>query len=198
MTTFILFQQAKFNSSTLLRSLTYSVALTVRQAQTYGASVRETAAGSGTFASGYGVYFSVPPASQYVLFPDLPGASAGNGQYDSGTEGSPSPGTAFTLGRGYIISKFCAQLVGGTTLQCTAGTTPAITTLTVYFRRPNTDGCFSTSLSPAACAVGAAPVYSAAYVQVQATGNGDTRSIKISTTGQIAVCKPNLTDLTQC
>ena len=56
---FILFQQAKFNSSTLLRSLTYSVALSVRQAQVYGTSVRGfSSGGTVAFGSGYGVYLS--------------------------------------------------------------------------------------------------------------------------------------------
>lgn len=200
-TTFILLQQAKFNSSTLLRSLTYSVALTVRQAQTYGTSVRETTAGSNVFASGYGVDFQIGTLSQYILFPDLPsGATPGNGHYDSGSEAPPptGPGIAFTLGQGYRISKLCAQLIADASLECTSGTAASISSLTVYFRRPNPDACFSTSARPSPCDIGNPDLYSAAYIQLYSTGNNDTRSIKVSQTGQISVCKPNLTDLTQC
>jgi hypothetical protein len=81
-TAFVIFQQQKFNSSTLLRSLTYSVALTVRQAQVYGTSVRGFTSSSGTtFGSGYGVYVSPTlscatgsAGSCYYLFADPAGA----------------------------------------------------------------------------------------------------------------------------
>ena len=72
------------------------------------------------------------------------------------------------------------------------GTGTTIDSLTIYFRRPNPDACFSTSQSPTACAANAAPVYDYAYVQVKASGGSDYRTVKISNTGQIAVCKPNL------
>lgn len=193
-TGFILFQQSKFNSATLLRSLTYSVALSVRQSQVYGTSVRGVTQGSvETFASGYGVYVAMGTPSQYWLFPDFPTSGAsGNGQYDSATEGPPAA-TAFTLGEGYVIDQVYVQ-VGA------AAPTP-VTLLTIYFRRPNPDACFSSDTIPAACAPGAPPVYSAAYIRVKSTGNNDTRSIKITKTGQIAVCPSNLpaADLnTQC
>src|SRR3989338_9825786 len=66
-TGFVMFQQSKFNSATLMRSLTYSVALSMRQAQVYGTSVREF---SGAFAPGYGVYIpaSGGSANTYYLF----------------------------------------------------------------------------------------------------------------------------------
>src|SRR5690349_3018843 len=80
----ILFRQQGFSSATLLRSLSYSIALSVRQAQTYGISVRESATGSGTFAAGYGAYFSnngcgLGTANRYSLFSD----NNANGVYDS-------------------------------------------------------------------------------------------------------------------
>src|SRR3989344_4125727 len=101
-TTFVLFQQTKFNSSTLLRSLTYSMALSVRQAQVYGTSVRESAPGSGFFAQGYGIYFpgTGAGADTFYLFPDIAPSPNGNGSYDSASEGPPV-GVGFKLGKGY-------------------------------------------------------------------------------------------------
>lgn len=188
-TAFVLFRQEGFNSSTLLRSLSYSIALSVRQAQVYGVSVRESAAGSGVFANGYGVYFGnsgLADTSHYLLFADI----NGDGQYAAGEE-LPR----FTIGNGrgtdYLIKTFCAHsIVSGD--QCGSGTGTTITSLSVYFRRPNPDACFATSQSPAACAVGATPVYDYAYVQLKSFTGTDYRTIKISNTGQIAVCKPNL------
>jgi prepilin-type N-terminal cleavage/methylation domain-containing protein len=191
-TGFVLFRQQGFNSSTLLRSLSYSIALTVRQAQVYGVSVRESAVGSNVFASGYGVSFGnsgLVDSSHYVLFAD----ANGDGQYAAGEE-LPR----FTIGNGrgtdYLIKNICAHSITSGD-QCSASvpaTSPTITSLTAYFRRPNPDACFSTSQSPSACAAGATPVYDYAYVQVRAFAGADYRTIKISNTGQIAVCKPNL------
>lgn len=179
-TGFIMFQQAKFNSATLMRSLTYSVALSVRQAQVYGTSVREF---SGTFAPGYGVYFpsSGTSANTYYLFADIVPSPAGNGAYDNSTEALP----IFTLGKGYVIGTLCAVTIGGSA--CTP-----VSSLTVFFRRPNPDACISTNLAQGACAPGASAVYSSAYIQLMSIGNSNTRSIKVSNTGQIAVCAPNI------
>lgn len=181
-----MFQQAKFNSATLMRSLTYSVALSVRQAQVYGTSVKEF---SGTFAPGYGVHIpaSGGSANIYYLFADIAPATVGDGAYTNSTEALP----VFTLGKGYIIGSLCAVANGASA--CTS-----VSSLTLFFRRPNPDACISTNLAPAACAPGATAVYSSAYITLLSTGNNDTRSIKISGTGQIAVCAPNLADVTQC
>src|SRR3989344_6308477 len=122
----LIFRQQGFNSSTLLRSLSYSVALSMRQAQVYGVSVRENAAGSGTFASGYGVYFGntlVDSSNHYLLFADK-----GNGALDQ-SGGSPDINSngicdttedclsqRFTIGNGrstgadYTIKTYCAHI----------------------------------------------------------------------------------------
>ncbi len=192
-TAFVLFKQQGFNSATLLRSLSYAVALSVRQAQVYGVSVRESAVGSNVFAQGYGVHFGntgLVDKSHYLLFAD----ANGNGEYAAGEE-LPR----FTIGKGngtdYLISNFCAHSIASGD-QCFASvpaTSPALTSLTIYFRRPNPDACFATSASVSACAAGAAAVYDYAYVQLKAFTGTDYRTIKISSTGQISVCKPNLT-----
>lgn len=184
-TAFVLFRQQGFNSSTLLRSLSYSVALTIRQAQVYGVSVRESAAGSGVFATGYGVQFGnagLLDPEHYLLFADL----NSDAKYESGEE-LPR----FTIGNGrgtdYLIKNFCAHsvLLGD---QCLSGASVTITSLTIYFRRPNPDACFATSQSPNACADGTAPTYDYAYVQLKSTGSSDYRTVKVTSTGQIEVC----------
>lgn len=174
-----MFQQAKFNSATLMRSLTYSVALSVRQAQVYGTSVKEF---SGTFAPGYGVHIPASGASAntYYLFADIVPATLGDGKYTDSTEALP----VFTLGKGYVIGGLCAVAKGAST--CTP-----VNYLTIFFRRPNPDACISTDSAPGACAPEAAAVYSSAYIQLLSTGNNDTRRVKVSDTGQISVCAPN-------
>ncbi len=196
-TGFVLFRQQGFNSATLLRSLSYSVALSVRQAQVYGVSVRESAAGSGVFAPGYGVFFSqnsgLADFNHYLMFAD----ANGNGQYLAGEE-LPR----FTIGNGrstgadYVIKNICAHSISSGD-KCTSSnpaTSPRLNWVSVYFRRPNPDACFATDDVPTACATATTPpTYDYAYIQLRSSAaNSDWRTIKITSTGQIAVCKPNL------
>jgi hypothetical protein len=181
MTTVLLLQQKKFDSSTLLRSLAYSVALTVRQAQVYGTSVRHFNSSDTTFSYNYGVFFfsGALGASNYYLFAD----GAGGATKDNCRAGGTTTGTCsnnagaedvqqFKLGSGYSIVKFC-----GITSSGTQTCTPDISWLSIYFKRPNTDAFFASS---------AGGNYASAYVQVSGPG-GETRSITITSTGQIAV-----------
>ena len=164
----------------------------MRQAQVYGVSVRESAAGSGVFAQGYGVYFGnsgLVDSTHYLLFAD----ANGNGQYAAGEE---LPRYTIGNGRGtdYLIKAFCARQSGTDKCWTSAtGDTDDITSLTVYFRRPNPDACFATSAQTGACATATTPaVYDYAYVQLKSFTGTDYRTIKINSTGQISVCKPAL------
>lgn len=181
MTSVLLLQQKKFDSSTLLRSLAYSIALTVRQAQVYGTSVRQFNASDTTFSYNYGVFFfsGSEGASNYYLFADggggapkdncrAGGTTTGTCSTNSGTEDVQQ----FKLGPGYTIVKFCGIAASGSQT-CT----PNISWLTIYFKRPNTDAFFASS---------AGGTYSSAYIQISGPG-GDTRSITVTSTGQIAV-----------
>jgi hypothetical protein len=142
------------------------------------------------FASGYGVHFGntgLVDLNHYVIFAD----ANGNGQYASGEE---LPRYTIGNGRGtdYLIKNFCAHSITSGD-QCFSGTGTTITTLTMYFRRPNPDACFSTSQSTTACATAATPaVYDYAYVQLKSFTGTDYRTIKVTSTGQIAVCAANL------
>lgn len=185
LTSIFILNQNRFNSSTLLRSLSYSIALSVRQAQVYGTSIRESSAGAfdtGSAAKSYGVYFSQADAqaspSQYTLFAD----ANNNGKYDNGEQVQ-----IFKLNSGYTISKFCVTPSGGTanSVCYPSGTSGTITTMTVMFKRPNPDACFDSSSAQTACATGATAQYSGGYIQLK-SGN-DTRSVTVTLTGQISI-----------
>lgn len=186
-TSVLVVRQAKFDSSTLLRSLAYSMALSVRQAQVYGTSTfgTTTAVGNCTvgtytngacFAQGYGINVAIGSPSSYVLYADL----NNNGTYDNGEVVK-----LYNLGQGYTLSQICATNGSGTRVCSGAG---GVTSLSINFRRPNPDACITTNLNAAACAVGAVAAYATSSVQVQNTGDpGSSRSIYISATGQITV-----------
>jgi len=178
-TTAILARQARFDSSTLLRSLSYSVALTIRSAQVYGTSVRGSATAqanctAGTYVSGscyagaYGVYFNGP--NSYSLFAD----NNGNGVYDASVDTIVQ---TYQIGAGFQISKFCGVLPGGSK-HCSTDGSP-ISWLVVYFKRPNPDALFTSS---------AGETYNGAYIQIAAINDPtNTHSISVASTGEIAV-----------
>ncbi len=178
-------RQTKFDSSTLMRSLTYSIALSVRQAQVYGISVRPTPTSVGTFATAHGLFFSNSYAHQYIMFAD----SNNDHMYTS----DPIDQT-FNLNQNFSISEFCAvglNSVSAPVKRCsgpddTSGTA-SISALDILFIRPNPDamvyayqGVFP-SYTPIA-----GDTYNVAYVQIMAT-DGTKRGIHIYSTGQVAV-----------
>lgn len=189
-TTTMVIRQNRFNSSTVLRSLAYSVALSVRQAQVYGVSVIGTTTpqsncGGGFYSStgvcyapGYGinVTWGTGNPTGYTLFADL----NNNGKYDNGESVK-----VFTLGSGYQISNICATTGGGQQYCPSSG----LTYLDIIFRRPNPDACFSTNLTSNTCTTGAAAAYTSGYIQIQSIGDvTNTRNVTVTATGQVSVC----------
>ena len=179
-TTVILLRQDKFNSSTLLRSLGYNIALSVRQAQVYGTSVFGVESqGAIVHAPAYGVSFSRDVKTNYVLF-----AALTPGDYSYATA-LTNKVKLFTLGSGYQIVKFCATPVADLTVQyCSTDATLPLQYLSIYFKRPNPDAFFATDRT--------GEQYAGALVQVQSQ-NGDTRGITVTASGQISVVAPNTT-----
>lgn len=172
----LLLRQSKLDSSTILRSLAYSVALSVRQAQVYGTSVLGSASGAGVnYAPAYGLYFSSATPSSYVLFADF----NNNGVYDSGTETVK----VFSLNAGYIVSEACAKLTNGQRCTGADDSTGSHTTnsVTILFKRPNPDAIFATDVGGES--------YVSGYVQVRSV-DGTTRSVLITSAGQISVQAP--------
>jgi len=184
-TSIMLFNQGKFNSSTILRSLAYSVALSVRQAQVYGTSVLGTStpqvACTGFYSAGvcyvsaYGVYFNAASPGQYTLFADL----NNNGQYDTGEAIK-----VFSLNTNYVVNKFCVIGInsGNPVTQCSNTT---ISSLSILFKRPNPDAQF-TALNSSGNPI-AGDVYSSANLYLQNQGDpSSSRSVTVTSTGLIS------------
>jgi len=194
----LLVRQSRFDSSTVLRSLAYGVALSVRQAQVYGTSVVGTsttavACGSGfynaltssCYAAGYGVYFSATTPTSYILFADL----NGDGQY------TPNEFVkSFSFSNGYVISDICATESSTGNIDCWVGGTTAgllgnSAWVTAVFKRPNPDACFATNLQTTACAAGGSPFYKSAYVKIIASADSaNTKSVTVTVPGEVSVC----------
>lgn len=163
----VLANHSRFNSSVLLGSLAYDIALSIREAQVYGLSVKEYA---NNFQVGYGLRFSA--ANSYTFFAD----TNANKQYDSGTD---SIVQTYTFGQGHTVKQFCGVTASGTE-ECSGGTWGAINHLDIVFFRPDPDAVI-TSNTPT--------VYSSGKIVVTSP-SGETRTITVASTGQISVTNP--------
>jgi len=165
-TTIGLANYSQFNSRTLLDNLAYDVALSVREAQYYGISVREDI-GAGDFDAGYGVYFDASDPNSYVFFVDSNRNQSFNGS------ASPCNGECldvYTVGGGYSISDLCATPPGGTE-------TCDLDDLTIAFNRPDPDAILSS---------GATSGYAEAKIAIRSAKGGE-QSVYVASTGQIGV-----------
>lgn len=115
--------------------------------------------GTGSSSLNYGVYFT--SSTQYILFAD----TDGNGKYNSGEAVE-----VLKLKAGYTISDFCAQTA--TTDDCN------ITKLHITFKRPDPDAIIKTDLASSG--------YQSATIILHSQ-TGDTRTVTVTLTGQIAV-----------
>lgn len=159
-TVFAVARHASFDSSTLLNNLAYEVAVTIREAQAYGISVRK--ASSGQFNAAYGVYFNDASGTNnsYVFFQDL----NNNGAYDY-NEGEHIE--TYVMGRGHTIADVCI-IVGGASQNC------SVNEIAVLFRRPKPDAIINGQSN------------ASALITVQSR-NGSARIIDVLTTGQISI-----------
>ena len=166
-TSVVLVNHNKFNGSIFLGNLSYDVALSIRQAQIYGLSVREF---GGSFDIGYGVHFDAAAPTSFFIFADIDRNQRYNSSTDSIVEN-------LTITRRNKISKFCATPFGvGQTDKCTDSGAP-ITTLDVAFNRPDPEAVIIDDLGIS---------YASARIEVM-SDEGETRNIVVEGTGQISV-----------
>lgn len=199
-TTVAVTSQTAFNRSLLLTDTAYTIAFSIREAQSLGLSSRVT---NSLFDAGYGVRFSTLTPKAYVVFADTspasPGVDPSVNPYCAGhtqrTSTSPDahPGDCiydasanptelvrtYSLSRGYNIYKFCGRALVGGTLRCSQ---TDFETMHISFMRPSTDtiifGRTNTgNLIPLADAT----------IYLRSPDNTTERCIVVSRVGQIAV-----------
>jgi Tfp pilus assembly protein FimT len=163
-TILVLANHSRFNSSLLLGNLAYDVALSVREAQIYGLSVR---AFNSSFNVGYGVHFSSP--TSYIFFADV----NNDRKY---TQENDSIVREMRFTKEYVIARYCATVANGTET-CSDSGSP-ITYLDIVFVRPEPDALISTSST--------GTVYSNASITVSSP-TGIERVVDVASTGQISV-----------
>lgn len=165
MTSFLLAKYGKFNQSVLLTNLAYDVALTIRNAQSYGLNVRSVSAPgvAENFDTAYGVNFDMSRSTSFVFFSD----NSKNGTY---LDPSSQNISEYTIKRGSVISDICIYENGDV---CTSNPN-----VNISFIRPNPDAIIKKTN-------GGGP-YSSAQITLTAT-DGSVKKIRVRSTGQIAI-----------
>jgi len=169
MTALLLAKYGNFNQGVLLNNLAYDIALTIRNAQSYGLNVKSASRSSNEFLYPYGVYFdtSTGKDTSFIFFTDR----NSDGLY---TESS-NPAT-----KDLIISK--TSITRGSkisTIYRDNNTNNSLTSLNITFKRPDPN-----AIIKANGATGT--LYPNAQIRVMAI-DGTYRDINVSSVGQISV-----------
>lgn len=190
-TAIVLLSHTSFNRSILVTNTAYSVAVSIRQAQSFGLSSR---AFSGYNNAGYGIFFDADDLTHYTLFGDIGGSGApswcpkgatgtpeakpGNCTYESASERV----TTYGLGQGFSMTDFCGITPTGTKY-CASDT---LFNMAVVFMRPNTESIITGLVGGGRDATKVELSCGVAWIKAPGAA-GATRCVTISQTGQVAV-----------
>lgn len=105
-------------------NLTLDIALTIREAQSYGISAKETFAGSGNFDIPYGVHFDINKPNGFLFFEDT------NKDYMY-IDTDDNVISTYTVKPGYALSGLCRVKDDGNSDKC------KVECLSTTFRRPS-------------------------------------------------------------
>lgn len=180
----VLANNNRFGGVIQLENLAYNVALSVRQAQVYGISVRRVA---GTFGAGYGMYFDSSTPTAYVLYADT---ISQNGLYTCAQPGTSNCEaiTTTSISGGYQISDLCYTPQNSSTEICNSTTPGAAGKLHILFKRPEPDAYIGINAVETLDGNGAptSAIQQNARVVLRSP-RGDTVGVRVDNNGQITV-----------
>jgi prepilin-type N-terminal cleavage/methylation domain-containing protein len=200
----VLVNSNKFDSTVLLHNFAYDVALTVKQAQSYGVNVRESSvigvSNSSLFNYGYGVYFNTDPTlgaggskTNYIFYND----TTNQINYDNNTIGGPDRmfnGSLtsctvddleclqkYSMQKGTHVERMCA---GGLDQgSCDINDNHSINILSILFYRPNLAALIYYKADNSSSGLS-----TSTYARiVLASADGATSTVVVTSVGQIFV-----------
>ena len=178
MTALVVVKYGSFNDGILLTSMAYDVALTLRDAQSYGLNVQGYTPSSGlqNFNNPYGIHFSSASGNkQMTLFSDLNSSGVYSGSANDVI-------TTYTLTNGGLISSLCVtNSPAASGDPCTSDSnhvSPSV--LDITFKRPDPNAIIKANGA-------STPTYAYAEIQVENAAKTSTRTIVVRGTGEIAV-----------
>jgi prepilin-type N-terminal cleavage/methylation domain-containing protein len=175
-TTIALANQSSLNNNILLSNLTYEVALSLREAQTYGISVRASSdGGTQSFAGGYGVLFRADQPLEYYLFHD----TNDNQEVDVDL-GEIVDTYKIENQRGNSITRICIA-------PCNLNS--QVEYITVMFRRPNPEPIFKIGVIGAGGVLiqNTGSIPGPAYIVLNNQAKNNCKTVVVESTGQIRV-----------
>ena len=176
----VLVNSKSFDNSVLLHNFAYDVALTIKQAQSYGVNVKENI--SGSFDSPYGVYFdksSTGSKTNFVLFNDYlttPSDKASSTASVTTCSIDSECIQKYSMKKGTSILSLCA----GTESSC-----DEIDRLSILFKRPSLEAWIY-SFSSADGTISSRKDYAKIVLQAE---SGATSSVVVTSIGQIYIKK---------
>lgn len=199
-TTIALLGQSSFNRSMVLTDIAYTVAFSVREAQSLGISSR---AFGGTQDAGYGIHFANGAPTSYKLFADISPAAPGDTQYPLICPGHPNvastnpeakPGDCiqtlesevvrtYNLNNGFRIGGFCGKQTNGVPL-CNG----ALDALDIIYLRPNTQSVITGVRG------GTRTALTDATIRIVSPDGLAERCIYVSKVGQVSVVQKGQTE----
>lgn len=182
----VVFNQSDFSDQLALSNLTNEIDIQIREAQTYGISVREFAPGTNNFNIAYGVSFNLSnPGYSNTSFYTFADLNPQNGRYDSPTTCVPGSNSEclsrFNLSRGNILSDMCVILANGGTV-CKAG----MGRIDIVFVRPNPTAQITLIDNAGVIANGAYVGFLGVKFEFTSP-KGKKQNITVYTSGQIAI-----------
>jgi len=187
-TTVLLVNYTKFNSDIVLQNVAHHIALSVRQAQTYGLSVKGFGTGAGAVFPGYGIYFNTTLPREFYLFADTDGDKHMLGNPVGCVTGVDECSEKITIKSSEYIYAICGNLKNDgvpafSTIDDVSGVLncSVMDALHAVFTRPDPDAELSGYITGTGY-----ESYSDAEIVI-ASPNRDVRTIVVWSTGQISV-----------
>ncbi len=195
---FVLFSYGRVSEQLFISNLAHEVALSFREAQSFGVNVRQSVRGpvdAAAFQAAYGLHFDTgAKGTFFVLFADsketkndgnefkYDGLHAANGCTPIANNECLS---VFKIGKGNRIERFCGVLPDDTGYGLTGAheecSTNRISYLDVFFKRPNPDAIIRTDEIE-----GEKDRYKAARIYL-ISQKGVKRAVEVWNTGQISI-----------
>lgn len=174
----------RFGDQIILKSLAHDIALSIREAQVYGISVKRYTGGSGNpnaaFDISYGMQFTLPiggEESRYALFAD----ANSDGVFTNGDGSLDSVLTTTTIRGGFEIIDLCVRMFGSIAEDCTPER------IDIVFRRPEPDACIGVAGGTTFDAnLNCNSPYDKAIIKLQSVREGRA-NVVVEASGQIAV-----------
>ena len=179
-TSTVLANNSKFGGTILLQNLAYDIALSSREAQIYGVSVRRFTT---SFTAPFGMHFDVSTlqsSQAYTIFADAGATGGGNGHYDCASPGTSDCELVQTtnITRGFYIGQVCVTPATGNE-DCTNKI------LDIIYKHPEPDAYIYACATSATCG-SPGTQYARARIVVMSP-RGDTMNICVDLNGQISV-----------